>query len=549
MDTPSIAELVRGLSRDRIRELAEVVTPDEYAALMEALPRTDAVTVDPARGGPAGFAQALSSEFRRPPHVEALATAIEQTVTEALDGSGPGRLIVNMPPRVGKSWTSSLWTPAWYLERWPHRSVILASHESNYAVSWGRKVRDLLQRLAADGRVQVRVARDVAAAGEWETTQGGGMLSRGIGGSITGRGAHLLIIDDPLKDFAAAHSTAVRDSQWNWWLSTAQTRLETGAAVIVVMTRWHEDDLTGRLTSAEFEGDPEEWRVLRIPALGEGQVDDVDDGRVAPDALARDDGEPLVLASADEEPEDGAVRWERIRRGVGPYVWVGMYQQHPSEPEGTILRRAWWQYYRREGAALIRGDGSRVTLDELRVAQSWDMAFKDKASSSYVVGQVWGALGRGDRFLLAQVRERLGFAETKRAMRRLRDAWPSTEVTWVEDKANGPAIISELRRELSGLVPVTPRGSKEARAWSVQGDLESGAHYLPAPEHEPWVREFVQEAADFPNGAHDDQVDAYTQAIERLRSGEGEVGVPRGPKQGGSQVRSLPTTRRQIRRG
>ena len=547
MDRTSIADLVRGIAPERIVELVEELSDAEVLAMIESLPRSDVSAVDPAEGGPADFAQRLDPLFRRTAHVDVLSDAIEQTVLEAQDGSGPGRLIVNMPPRVGKSYTSSLWTPAWFVERWPERSVILASHESTYAISWGRKVRDMLREHADSGRVQARVSRQIAAAGEWETTQGGGMLSRGIGGSITGRGGHLLLIDDPLKDFAAAHSSGVRESQWQWWLSTASTRLEPGAAVVLVMTRWHEDDLAGRLTSREHEGDPDEWRVLRIPALGEGMIEDTDD-RIAPDALERSEGEPLVLASTDETPDEAATRWERIRRSVGPYVWAGMYQQRPSEPEGTILRRAWWSYYRRRGAELVRGDGSRVPLSSLRIVQSWDMSFKDASSSSYVVGQVWGALGDGDRFLLDQRRERLGFVETKRAMRELRAAWPATEATYVEDKANGPAIIADLKRELSGLLPVSPKGSKEARAWSVQGDLAAGSHYLPSPEDEPWVREFVQESADFPNGTHDDQVDAYTQAIDRLRRGQGEIGQPKGSKSSPG-VRSLPTTRRSIRRG
>ena len=549
MDRDSLANLVAGLDPERLRALVDDLSPQEVAYLAEALPRTD-VARDPAAGDPADFAAALDTSYRRRPHVDLLAAAIEQTVREGMDGTGPARLIVNMPPQVGKSWTSSLWAPAWYLERWPDRRVILASHEGNYAVSWGRKVRDTLREHGERrGALQVRISRASSAAGEWETTQGGGMLSRGIGGSITGRGAHLFIIDDPLKDFAAAHSAGVRKAQWEWWLSTAATRLQPGAAVVVVMTRWHEDDLAGRLTSAEHEGDPGDWRVLRIPAVGEGPVADVEAGAVAPDALDRAEGEPLLTASADETAEEATDRWARTRRQVGPYVWTGMYAQRPSEPEGTILRRAWWSYYRRDGDELVLPDGTRVDVRRLRLIQSWDMAFKDTASSSYVVGQVWGAAGgHGHRYLLDQIRDRLGFVETVRAMRRLRDRWPQTGATYVEDKANGPAIIAELRRDLSGLLPHTPRGSKEARAWSVQGDLESGSVWLPHPDDAEWVREFVEECAQFPNGAHDDQVDAFTQAMDRLRRSEGgEVGVPRGTV-AGQGPRRLPTTTAKIRR-
>ena len=789
MPDPDLLRAFAGKTREQIAALVASMPTEMVLATAEALPRAS-TAVDPAVGDPADFATALDPGYRRRPHVNALAAAIRETVEAAADGSGPSRLIVSMPPQVGKSHTSSLWTPAWYLERHPDRQVILASHESRLAVSFGRQVRDTLVRHADAGRVQVRVARDVAAAGEWETTQGGGMLSRGIGGSITGRGAHLLLIDDPLKGFAEAHSLTIRQAQWSWWLSVAQTRLRPGAAVIVVMcmtgdtpvlrpdgtatplrdirpgdriatyergrlttstvrnwanqgpddvfairmesgrvvranarhpfltvdedgnqrwqrtdslkpgtriltatgveshappttvtdpsrarasaprtttrpdgqadtdlprptpkpaaprasstataspprtttgwspsrtasapsadrsrptaqptgaassasttttkpgpsadscattatssssatsprpdstpplstwnvtpdtvvevvpagredvydiqvdrtenfianglvshnTRWHEDDLAGRLLSGEHEGDPDEWRVVRIPAFGEG---DVPDDGVAPDALGRDYGVPIATAADDESVDAAAVRWEGVRQSVGPYVWAGLYQQRPSEPEGTVLKRGWWQYYRIDRDRLVRPDGSTVDVSDLRIYQSWDLAFKDRSTSDWVVGQVWGSAGpHGDRFLLDQVRDRLDFVATKQAVRRVRDRWPSTAATWVEDKANGPAIIAELRREISGLVPVNPRGSKEARAWATTGDLSAGNIWLPAPEDAPWVRDFVEEAAAFPNGAHDDQVDAFTQAIDRMRA-TGGVERPKGSR-------------------
>jgi predicted phage terminase large subunit-like protein len=699
MDPDALTRLVQGLSPEQLAELVDGLSPDEVVTLAEAVPRTE-VREDPAARGPAELATRFEPAYRTPTHVQLLSDAIRQAVEDAQTGAGPGRLIVSMPPRSGKSFTTSLWTPVWFLERYPHKHVILASHDANFAVSWSRKVRDTHLRLTATGATQARVSRAISAASEWETTQGGGMLARGIGGSITGRGAHLLIIDDPIKDFAQAHSAAIRQAQWDWWLSTASTRLEPGGVVVVVQcvtgdtqvlrpdgtstllcdirpgdaiatyeagrlttstvrnwanqgpdgvyeirmasgrkvrantrhpfltvdesgaerwqrtdelepgarilaatgpgspappraatdrswsvtpdtvvevvpagredvydlqvdrtenfianglvshnTRWHEDDLVGRLLSRDQEGDPDEWTVLRIPALGEGTVEDVESGKVPPDALARPEGAPLVLAAVSEPPEVATTRWERIRRQVGPYIWAGLYQQRPSEPEGTILKRAWWQFYRRSGDQLLRPDGTAVDIGQLRIIQSWDMAFKDKAANDYVCGQVWGAYGQGDRFLLDQVHDRLDFVSTKRAMRRLRARWPDTTATYVEDTANGPAIISELRRELSGLLPVTVKGSKEARAWSIQGDLEAGSLWLPIPDPDvsPWVGDLIQQCAEFPNGAHDDQVDALTQAIERMRRGQGEVLRPTGSRQEGS-LRVLPTTRQTIRR-
>ena len=478
----------------------------------------------PDLDGPADFAARNDPGYRTPAHVKLLSKAVAETVADG------GRLIVSMPPRVGKSVTTSLWTPTWYLHRWPTKRVILASHEANYAISWGRRTRDIYRRLF-DG-----VSPDVSAAGEWETTSGGGMLSRGIGSAITGRGADLFLIDDPIKDFAQAHSAAIRQSQWEWWLSVAQTRLEPGAAVVVVMTRWHRDDLVGRLTSPDHEGAVDDWRVLRIPAIGEGPLDDP---TVAGDALERDAGTPLTLASVPETEDEAIARWDRLRTSVGSYVWASLFQQRPAEREGAILRRDWWHYYRREGDVIVRPGADPVPISQLRVVQSWDLAVKDAASSDYVVGQVWGAHG-ADRFLLDQYRDRVDFVGTKTAMRNLRDRWPQTEVTWIEDKANGPAIISDLKRDLSGLVPSEPRGSKVTRAYGIQGDLEAGNIWLPEPGTAGFdVRELVQEAADFPNGAHDDQVDALTQAILNLRKrGTTTVHIPTGQLTDGASGRT-----------
>lgn len=542
MPDPDLLRAFAGKTREQIAALVASMPTEMVLATAEALPRAS-TTVDLAGGDPADFAAALDSGYRRRPHVNVLAAAIRDTVEAAANGTGPSRLIVSMPPQVGKSHTSSLWTPAWYLERYPTRQVILASHESRLAVSFGRQVRDTLTRHAAAGRLQVRLARDVAAAGEWETSQGGGMLSRGIGGSITGRGAHLMLIDDPLKDFASAHSRTIREAQWDWWLSVAQTRLRPGAVVIVVMTRWHEDDLAGRLLSGEHEGDPDEWRVVRIPALGESETDD----GLAPDALGREEGVPIATAADDESPDEAEARWAEVRRSVGPYVWAGLYQQRPSEPEGTILKRGWWQFYRREGDTLLLPDGTEIPLARLRIVQSWDLAVKDKLTSDFVVGQVWAAQGQGRRFLLDQYRERADFVETKRQMRILRERWPETSATYIEDKANGPAVIRELQDELSGLVAHNPVGDKTQRAFGIQGDLEAGSLWLPEPGTAGFdVRAFIDECAQFPSGANDDQVDAATQALLRLRGGRTQIGVPSGTKTQGTG--SSPLTRQRIAR-
>jgi predicted phage terminase large subunit-like protein len=220
-----------------------------------------------------------------------------------------------------------------------------------------------------------------------------------------------------------------------------------------------------------------------------------------------------------------------------------MFQQQPSEPEGTILRRGWWRYYRRDGD-VIYADDDRVPLGRCRVVQSWDLAVKDKLTSDFVVGQVWAAQGQGRRFLLDEFRDRTDFVGSKRAMRQMREKWPQTTATWIEAKANGPAIVSDLRGELSGLVEVEPQGDKRQRAFSIQGDLESGSLWLPEPGAAGFdVLEYVNELGQFPSGAHDDRVDATTQAIISLRQGRVSVGRPSGRPRTHGSVLSRPARR------
>lgn len=215
------------------------------------------------------------------------------------------------------------------------------------------------------------------------------------------------------------------------------------------------------------------------------------------DPLGREPGQPLCPELFTKQA------LESIKTSVGSYWWASLYQQRPSPAEGGIFKRHWWQYYRQAPGK----------FDE--IIQSWDMSFKDKATSDFVVGQVWGRSG-ADKYLLDQVRGRMDFTATLQAVRSLSAKWPQARAKLVEDKANGPAVIATLKREISGLIPVEPQGSKEARAWAVQPEVEAGNVYIPDPGIASWVHDFVEECAAFPNGAHDDQVDAMTQALLRF---------------------------------
>lgn len=407
------------------------------------------------------------------------------------------RLMVFMPPRHGKSELVSRYFPAWYLGTFPDRRIILTGYGTDFAASWGRKVRNLLEEFGPDLFGGVRVSSDSSAAHRWDLDgHDGGMVAAGVRGPLTGRGADVAIIDDPVKDDRDAMSETYQDAIWDWYLATLSTRLQNEGAVILVMTRWHERDLAGRLIEAQAAGG-DQWEIINLPALAESS-----------DSLGRAEGDPLCPEMFKREV------LERIRERIGSYWWASLYQQRPAPAEGGIFKRGWWQFYR------LPPEEQARACDE--ILASWDCAFKDTKGSSYVVGQVWGKKG-ADRFLLDQTRDRLDFPATIAAVKALAAKWPAARLKLVEDKANGPAVISTLKRETPGLVPVTPQGSKEARAHAVSPAVESGNVYLPDPGHAPWINDFIDECTTFPTGAHDDQVDAMTQALLRLAESRGPI--------------------------
>lgn len=394
------------------------------------------------------------------------------------------RLALFMPPRHVKSTMASRNFPAWYAASFPGSRILLTAYEAEFAASWGGKARSLIEAFGPDV-YGVGIEGRFRARNSWRLTNGSEMVTAGVGGSLTGRGANVLIIDDPVKNEQQAFSTTFRDRTWDWYQSTAYTRLEPGGAVILIMTRWHEDDLAGRvLASAQQTG--EEWRVLSFPAIAEED-----------DILGRSVGDPLWPDRYDLDA------LHQIRDTIGSYWWSALYQQRPSLPEGNIFRREWWRYWRELPA-----------FEE--VVQSWDATFSDTADGSYVVGQVWGKVQK-DRYLIDQMRGRWSFTQTIDAVRELSRRWPDARMKLMENKANGPAIMSTLQREVGGFIPVEPSGTKEARASSITPDVEGGNVYLPDPTTpgKEWVRDFVDEWATFPRGPNDDQVDAGSQALRR----------------------------------
>jgi len=318
------------------------------------------------------------------------------------------RLIISMPPQEGKSQRASRRFPLWVLIGHPDTRVVIASYEHNVARRWGRAIRDDIIVHGRDFGLQIRP--DLAAQNEWQLLgYEGGVFATGIGGALTGRPADVMIIDDPLKGREEADSEVYRERCWDWWLETASTRLAPGAPVIMILTRWHHDDLAGRMLAAE---DGHLWRVLNIPAQAEHRPE-----KGETDPLGREPGEFMISARGRTQRQ-----WEAIKTRSLGRTWTALYQGRPSPDAGGLFPadEDWARY--EQPLWIERPDGSKVIpdahRDDVELAQSWDMSFKDTKGSDYVVGQVW--MRRGiDAYLLDQVRDRLSFTGTYQTMRTL----------------------------------------------------------------------------------------------------------------------------------
>lgn len=409
-----------------------------------------------------------------------------------------GRLIIVMPPQEGKSQRVTRRFPTWMLTERPDTRIAIASFEHSTARRWGRAIRDDIR--GNGPKLNLRIRDDLSAQSEWQLSgYEGGVYAVGIGGALTGRPVDLLVVDDPIKDRRQADSVTYREAVWDWWTDVASTRLAPGAPVVLILTRWHDDDLAGRLLAAE---DGDQWRVIRIPAQA-------DQAEGAVDPLGREVGEFLDSARGRTLEQ-----WARIKVRSGSRTWNALYQGRPSSAEGDMFKRADWRQYD-VAPWVTRDDGSRVVTNFDDLLMSWDMTFKDTEGTDMVVGQVWMRRG-ADAFLLDQVRDRMDFVRTLQEFRQLAARWPQALLKLVEDKANGPAVISMLGRTVPGIVPEEPQGSKTARAAAVSPLVEAGNVWLPSPELAPWVGDFIEEAAGFPTAAHDDQVDGMSQGLNRL---------------------------------
>jgi len=401
------------------------------------------------------------------------------------------RLIINMPPRHTKSEFASYLLPAWFLGKFPHKKVIQASNTGELAVGFGRKVRNLVDSEVYNNIFpNLALQADSKAAGRWNTSKGGDYFAIGVGGTVTGKGADVLIIDDPHSEQEAAMAASnpdIYDKVFEWYTSGPRQRLQPGGAIVVVMTRWAQRDLTGQVLKSAAQRSGEEWEVIEFPAI-------------------LPSGRPLwpQFWSLEE--------LEALREELPNAKWQAQYQQNPVGNESAIVKRDWWKWWEKD-------DPPRCDY----ILQSWDTAFEKTQRADYSAGTTWGIFDcEEDNFapniiLLNTYKKRVEFPELKRdVLREYNEYEPDSLI--VEKKASGAPLIYDLRAMGIPVQEYTPSKGQDkiARLNSVSDIIASGKVWVPQTR---WAEELVDEIAAFPSGEHDDLVDATTLALMRFRQG------------------------------
>jgi predicted phage terminase large subunit-like protein len=406
---------------------------------------------------------------------------------------GGQRIAISLPPRHGKSKLVSETFPAWYLGTFPDRRVMLASYEADFASTWGGHARDLLEREGS--RFGVRVNSRSSARHRWELAgNGGGMLCAGVGGPLTGSGADVFIIDDPIKNAEEAHSALQRDRLWDWYQSVAYPRLEPNASVIVVMTRWHEDDLIGRLEAHQ----PGRWKILRLPALAE-------EG----DPLGREIDEPLW-----PERFPGHILAE-IKATVGGYWWNAQYQQRPAPLEGGFFKRDWFRTFQSHDGALNLA-GRWVERSRCRVFCTVDLAVSTRTSADYTAIATWLVTPTNDLLLFDLDRRRMEAPDLVPALRATYERHHPTFLG-VERVGFQLAIIQEARRHGLPILEMSADVDKLSRALPAAARMEGGQIWW--ANGAQWREQLESELLAFPHGRHDDMVDVLAYAVKQVIDG------------------------------
>jgi predicted phage terminase large subunit-like protein len=432
-----------------------------------------------------GFVKRVWPEFIGGRHHSIMAKAFERVANGECK-----RLIINMPPRHTKSEFASYLLPAWFLGKFPNKKVIQSSNTGELAVGFGRKVRNLVDsETYKDVFPSLQLQQDSKAAGRWNTSKGGDYFAIGVGGTVTGKGANLLIIDDPHSEQEAALAATnpdVFDKVYEWYTSGPRQRLQPGGAIVIVMTRWAQRDLTGQVLKAAAARGGEQWEVIEFPAI-------------------MPSGRPLW-------PEFWSVEeLVALREELPNSKWQAQYQQNPVGNESAIVKRDWWKWWESETPPQCE-----------YILQTWDTAFEKNQRADYSAGTTWGVFTYEEDMtkhliLLNTYKKRVEWVELKRDVLEQYKEWDPDGLL-IEKKATGAPLIYELRSMGIPVQEFTPSKGQDkiARLNSVSDIIASGKVWVPRTR---WAEELVDEIAAFPSGEHDDLVDATTLALMRFRQG------------------------------
>ena len=471
----NLLKILPNLPESQLRDLYTSLEEHEILASREE-----------ARGSFMAFVKKVWPNFIEGSHHKRMAKAFERVARGECK-----RLIINMPPRHTKSEFASYLLPAWFLGNFPEKKVIQTSHTAELAVGFGRKVRNLVdQDVYTEIFPGVGLQADSKAAGRWNTNKGGDYFAIGVGGAVTGKGADILIIDDPHSEQEAAMAASnpeVYDKVYEWYTSGPRQRLQPGGSIVIVMTRWAARDLTGQVVKSAAQRSGEEWEVIEFPAI-------------------LPSGNPLwpQFWSRDE--------LSALREELPNAKWQAQYQQNPVGNESAIIKRDWWKWWEKDNPPKCD-----------YILQSWDTAFEKTQRADYSAGTTWGIFNcEEDNFapniiLLNTYKKRVEFPELKRdVLREYNEYEPDSLI--VEKKASGAPLIYDLRAMGIPVQEYTPGKGQDkiARLNSVSDIIASGKVWVPQTR---WAEELVDEIGAFPSGEHDDLVDATTLALMRFRQG------------------------------
>ena len=474
-DLQNLLKALPNLSESQLRDL--YATLEEHDILAER---------EKARKNFLAFVKKVWPHFIEGAHHKRMAAAFERVARGECK-----RLIINMPPRHTKSEFASFLLPAWFLGNFPNKKVIQTSHTAELAVGFGRKVRNLVdQDVYTEIFPGVGLQADSKAAGRWNTNRGGDYFAIGVGGAVTGKGADILIIDDPHSEQEAALAASnpeVYDKVYEWYTSGPRQRLQPGGSIVIVMTRWAQRDLTGQVLKADAQRGGEGWEVIEFPAI-------------------LPSGNPVWPGFWS------IAELEALREELPNSKWQAQYQQNPVGNESAIVKRDWWQWWEED-------DPPECEF----ILQSWDTAFEKNNRADYSAGTTWGIFmnakdgNRPNIILLNTYKKRVEFPDLKKDVLEEYRAY-NPDALIVEKKASGAPLIYDLRAMGVPVQEYTPSKGQDkiARLNSVSDIIASGKVWVPQTR---WAEELVDEVAAFPSGEHDDLVDATTLALMRFRQG------------------------------